>query len=202
MREALFLIAYGTLIAVTFLCMVFERGDFLDGIPLAFSLIAGVGGAILGFLASAEASRLGWLKSGYRKIPWIIGMTLFGIFAAWIVTDSIALRVAFASSGARAEPMLFEVVNRSRSRRKGFSTAARYTIRARLPGAPGATTVTVKATEELYDDVGARPAPGEHCIELPVKTGRWGLRAVWLPNSADAGIGPSDLRPCGGSGGF
>jgi hypothetical protein len=200
MREALFLMAYGTLIGLTFLCVVFERGDFLDGIPPAFSLIAGIGGAILGFLASAEASRLGWLKSGYRKILWIIGMTFFGIFAAWIVTDSIALRVAFAGNSAKTEMVLFDVVGRNRSRRKGLSTTTRYSLLARQPSI--AATVRVKATWELYDKVGPKPASGENCIKLPVKTGRWGLRAVWVPNSADRPLDLSDLSPCGGTASF
>ncbi len=200
MRDLGFLIAYGTLIALAFLCAVFERGDFLEGIPLIFTLIAGIGGAVLGFLASAQASRLGWLKSGYRRILWVAGMTIFGFFMAGVVTDSIALRLAFAGSGARAEPVLFEVVSRDRSsRRRSFSTTARHSILVRLPGATGIGTVRVKATEALYDEVGPGPAAGEHCIELPVKTGRWGLRAVWVPNSADKAFGPSELRPCGGT---
>jgi hypothetical protein len=200
MRDFLFLSAYGTLIALTILCVLFERGEFLDGIPLIFPLIAGIGGAILGFLASAEAGRLGWLKTGYRRVLWIIGMTIFGFFAAGIVTASIALRVAFAGSGARAEPVLFDVVGRDRSRRRSYSSTTHYSLLTQQPG--GLATVRVKATKALYDKVGPKPAAGEYCIKLPVKTGRWGLRAVWVPNTADARLGPSDLSPCGGTASF
>lgn len=200
MRGTLYLYAYGALFALFILCVMFERGDFVDGAPLIFFLAAGAGGAVLGYLAGKEASRRGLLKTGYRSVLWIIGMSFLGFFAAGIVTDSIALRVAFAGTSAKTEMVRFDVVGRDRSRRKGFSTTTRYSLLTRQPGAPA--TVRVKATRELYERVGPKPMSGEHCIKLPVKTGRWGLRAVWVPNSADKPFGLSDLSPCGGTASF
>lgn len=200
MRGSFYLYAYGALFALMVLCVMFERAEPIDSIPVNIAPIAGVCGAVLGFLASAEARKRGMLKSGYRAVLWMAGLTFMGFVAAMIVGHSAEVRIAFAGTSTKTETALFDVVGSSRSRRKGISFSTRYSVTARLPGS--LHIVRVRATRAVYDKIGKRPASGEYCIELPVRTGRWGVRAVWAPNKADPPLDVADLRPCGRSGAF
>lgn len=193
------LVIFCVFMALAFLSLILERTTLGDSLPFPISLAAAVCGSISGYLAAAERLAARKNETGYRVIAGFAGLIVLGMMGAVLLSHSLAIRAAFI--GVSSEPQMVElpVEKRERSRRSR-SLGSPFSLKVRVPD--GGRLVSVDVDEALYDKVGAKPEPEKHCLVLPVGTGRWGLRRVWVPNEFDTPVGIADYRRCGRSARF
>jgi hypothetical protein len=190
------LIAFAILLLIALALFTFDRANLGDPLPGIVMFIGGGGGALYAYLAFAETAALQPDQHGFRMILAGFGLAVAGIMAGVVLVQSLALRAAFVGVSSKPVITALEVEDRHRMRRKRLSSS-RYQLTVRLPGAE--RDLRVMVDRALYEKVGPRPSPGEHCISLPVDQGRWGIRRVWAPNFFDTPISMASYRLCGGT---
>ncbi len=185
--------------ALAFLSLILERTTLGDSLPFPIYVVVAVCGGISGYLAAAEAIAAQKIDQGYRAIASFAGLIILGIMGAVMLSHSLTIRAAFI--GVSSEPQMVELPVEKRDRgRRSRSWGSPFSLKVRVPD--GGRLVSVDVDEALYDKVGVKPEPEKHCLVLPVETGRWGLRRVWVPNEFDTPVGLADYRLCGRSARF
>lgn len=170
------------------ICLTFDRANLGDPLPLALTVIASGCGMLFAYLIAAETAALHPAKKGIRLVLSGFIVALVCAMSAVFVTQSLMLRIAFVGIPSKPELTAVEVEDRRLGRRSN------YLVEVRLPGAKRHFPVHV--TKAVFQKVGPKVAPGEHCVQLQVETGRWGIRRVWAPNNFDPTLSLSDYRPC------
>lgn len=177
------------MIAAT-VCLQFDRANLGDRLPLGLTIITCGCGILLAYLITAETAAL---RPAIRGISLVLSGAILALLCAMsavFVTQSLALRIAFIGISSKPELTALEVEDRRIRKRP-----RRFVLEVRLPDA--SRDFPIPVSEAVYRTVGPKPAPGEHCILLPVDTGRWGIRRVSAPNVYDTPLSVSDYRPCG-----
>jgi hypothetical protein len=169
-------------------CLRFDRANLGDPLPLALTVIVSGCGMLLAYFIAAETAALHPAKRGIRLVLSGAIVALISAFMAVFVTQSLVLRIAFIGILSKPELIAVEVEDRRLGKRSN------YLVEVRLPGARRDFPIPV--SKEVFQKVGPKVVPGEHCILLPVETGRWGIRRVWAPNDHDTPLALSDYRPC------
>jgi hypothetical protein len=169
-------------------CLKFDRANLGDPLPLALTVIVAGCGILFAYLIAAETVALHPAKKSIRLVLSGLIVALICAMSAVFVTQSLMLRIAFIGIPSKPELTAVEVEDRRIGKRSN------YLVEVRLPGAKRHFPIPV--SKAVFEKVGPKVVPGEHCVQLPVETGRWGIRRVWAPNDWDTPLALSDYRPC------
>jgi hypothetical protein len=187
---------FGVFLLIALVVVLLEPSKLGDPIPLTLTIVGGGVGAVLGCLAAAEVAGLSGLLGGGRTLLVMAGMVLTGLIAGVALTEPVAIRAAFIGVSPEARMTDLEVVGSYRTSKRQWKSPMRYSLTLRLSDADERLSVDV--TQALYDEVGPQPASGEHCIRLPVETGRLGLRRVLTRGASEPRLDLSFHRRCRG----
>jgi hypothetical protein len=181
-------VAFVVICTAATVCLKFDRANLGDPLPLALMAIVSGCGMLFAYLVAAETVALHPAKKGIRLVLSGFIVALLCAMSAVVVTQSLVLRIAFIGISSKPELTAVEVEDRRLNKRSN-----RF-LEVRLPGARRDFPIPV--SEAVFQKVGPKVVPGEHCILLPVETGRWAIRRVWAPNDYDTPLALSDYRPC------
>jgi hypothetical protein len=182
------LVAFVIICIASTVCLKFDRANLGDPMPLALTVIVSGCGMLLAYLIAAETVALHPAKKGIRLVLSGLIVALLGAISAVFVTQSLVLRIAFIGIPSKPELTAVEVEDRR------LDKGSNYLVEVRLPGAKRHFPISV--SKAVFQKVGPKVVPGEHCVQLPVETGHWGIRRVWAPNDYDTPLALSDYRPC------
>jgi hypothetical protein len=114
MAAPLKVFAYFALIALAMGIALFQQRNLVEPIPLLLTLVAAACGAVLGYLAAAEAIELMPEKKLYGQMTMLVMMPAFGLVAGTLLTRSLVLQAAFIGVSTTPQMATFAVEDSDR----------------------------------------------------------------------------------------
>jgi lysylphosphatidylglycerol synthetase-like protein (DUF2156 family) len=189
MSKKLNLFAFVTLVLTAVGLEFFQRVNLANPLPFALTLLAALGGALLGYFGAAATISANVKEKRRRKLVVLLSFPVFGMLAGTLVMRSLVLQVAFAGVATTPQLLSLNVEEADRTRNGTY----RYIIS--LPG--GGRSFRVLVDRALYEKVGPKKPPAMlHCIRMPVEKGRWGVRRVVATNYSDPPLGVQRYHAC------
>jgi uncharacterized membrane protein len=161
-----------------------HRGALLDPIPLPYTVLAAILGALLGLALALRVYPALVATQRIRGHVAVLALPVLGLLLATAYARLAVEMIAFAQSPVRQEVVAARVLDTGNLRLGGHEVSIR----------PGGRKLQVRISTALYDRLARSAAP--LCLRLDVQTGRGGVRRTMLPALLDAPWGTDRLTPC------
>jgi multidrug transporter EmrE-like cation transporter len=175
-----------TIVGVVVAVFFADPDALVDQVPVAYAIATGALG-FAGGLYSVYRLKSQLEKQGRRGSIAMISLPLMSLYIATRLGRSAFEAAAFTGVTPAQMTVIAPVVGMS-SGRSGPHAAVKID--------PASRELNVSVTYALYAQLDAYRYPGRDCLNLPVQTGRFGIRRAVIPWRLSDGLDLAQLNPC------